>query len=76
MAEVRRPITANLSRFGAGLNSLDLKEEEPRVAKETEVKLSQFQQKFLPQYQYIFSVGMPWNRMFEIELTIKEDVVK
>jgi len=76
MAEVRRPITENLSKFGAGLTSLDLKGKEPNVAEETRVMLSQFQQKFLPQYQYAFSVGMPWNRMFEIELTIKKDTVK
>lgn len=68
MAEVRRGVTDGLSRIDEGLNRLDLKDKEPLVRDIVVEKLIEFQDKYFPEKTYRYTITMPWNRMFEVEI--------
>lgn len=72
MAIVRPKITEILKEIGSELNSLDLKEKEPEVREIVKKQLKEFQKKYFPEEMWDYTVRMPWNRMFEIEIMLKE----
>ncbi|NLS85964.1 MAG: DUF4127 family protein [Ruminococcaceae bacterium] len=69
MTEVRKTLTENLPQIGSGLSFLKLCDKEPQVSAEAEKMMKQFARKYFPDSARTFTVHMPWNRMFEIELS-------
>lgn len=69
MAEVRRPLTDRLGEIDPSLNRLDLKDKEPVVRERVKEELIRFQKKYFPDTEYRYDVTLPWNRMFEAEIT-------
>lgn len=70
MVEVRKTLTENLDEIGKGLSFLQLADKEPQVAEKAEEMLLAFTKQYFPQANVTPHVRMPWNRMFEIELTL------
>lgn len=70
MVEVRKTLTENLDEIGKGLSFLQLADKEPQVAEKAEEMLPAFTKQYFPQANVTLHVRMPWNRMFEIELTL------
>lgn len=73
MAEVRKKVTAMLSQVDRTIYSLDLGDKGEEVSKIVKEKLDQFLCRYFPEEKRRFSVSMPWNRMFEIELKLEKD---
>lgn len=71
MGEVRRKVTEGLGEIDPGIHALDLGNKEPEVRTVVKEKLEEFLQHYFPQEKRAFDLHMPWNRMFEIEITLK-----
>lgn len=71
MAKVRRNVTENLAELDENIHSQDLGDKEPQVRKMVEKELKDFQRQYFPEENREFEVHMPWNRMFEVEITMK-----
>ena len=70
MAEVRRDVTDHLTDIDPELNRLDLRDKEPVVREIVKKRLEEFQAKYFPKEPYQFELRMPWNRMFEVEISL------
>lgn len=70
MVEVRKTLTEHLDEFGEGLGFLNLADKEPLVAQAATKMLAEFTRKYLKSCKYSPHVRMPWNRMFEVDLTL------
>lgn len=70
MAIVRPKVTEELKNIDSGLNPLDLKEKEPEIREIVKTQLKEFQKKYFPQEMWDYKICMPWNRMFEIEISL------
>lgn len=73
MAKVRRPVTDMLTDIDPSLNRLDLKDKEPVVRGLVLEGLREFHKQYFPEADFKYEISLPWNRMFEIELEIKQD---
>ena len=71
MGEVRREVTKGLGEIDPGIHALDLGNKEPEVRTVVKEKLEEFRQHYFPQEKRNFDLRMPWNRMFEVEITLK-----
>ena len=71
MGEVRRKVTERLPEIDPHIHALDLGDKEPEVRKIVKGKLEEFQRHYFPKETWNFDLRMPWNRMFEIEITIE-----
>ena len=56
--------------YRSELNRLDLRDKEPVVREIVKKRLEEFQAKYFPKEPYRFELRMPWNRMFEVEISL------
>lgn len=73
MAEVRKKVTAMFFQADRTVYSLDLGEKGEEAGRIVKEKLEEFLKVYFPGEKRAFSVCMPWNRMFEIEIKLKKD---
>lgn len=73
MAEVRKKVTSMLSQVDRSIYSLDLGNKGEEVSLIIQEKLQEFLYKYLPEENREFSICMPWNRMFEIGISLEKD---
>ena len=66
---IRAELTKKLADYG--LDYFDLKDKGDMVAELVYMKLNDFAEEYLKDFNYDFKVTMPWNRMFETEIIIK-----
>lgn len=71
MACIRREVTDSLKDIDPDIGFLYLKDKEPVVREIVKDKLYKFESMYFPEENRSIDVTMPWNRMFEIELTLK-----
>lgn len=72
MAEVRPALAKELSHFGRDLTPLDLRGKSGDIEPEIARRLEKFRANYLPRFHYSFTVSIPWDRLFEIELQIRK----
>ncbi len=65
---IRAEVTKMLADYE--LNYFDLKDKEREIAELVKAKLRQFQADNLSEIDYDFTVAMPWNRMFEVDIKL------
>ena len=72
MACVRRGVTAMLPNLHPDMDFLHLRGQQTLVQPIVKQRLEAWQQKYLPDTAYDFTLTFPWDRMFEVELTLKK----
>lgn len=72
MACVRRGVTALLPTLRPDMDFLHLRGQQALVQPLVQERLEAWQHKYLPDTDYFFTLTFPWDRMFEIELTLNK----
>lgn len=65
---VRSEVTEKLDEYN--LEYFDLKDKTDLISDLIKDKLYKFKNENLPEFEYDFTVDLPWNRMFEVEIKI------
>lgn len=73
MACVRRGVTALLPTLRPDMDFLHLRGQQALVQPLVQKRLEAWQHKYLPDTNYSFTLTFPWDRMFEIELTLNKE---
>ncbi|MEF2877829.1 MAG: DUF4127 family protein [Blautia sp.] len=71
MAEVRRKVSDMLPELGEGVHVLNLGDKTEKVRELIDERLKSFQETYFKTAPWDFEIGIPWNRMFEIEIKLK-----
>ncbi len=72
MVEVRKTLTENLPQYGENLSFLCLQDKEPEIAEIATKMLQDFTLQTFKDCDFTPTVRMPWNRMFEVTLTLNK----
>lgn len=65
---VRGEVTKKLPEYD--LDYFDLKDKTDFISGLIENKLYEFKNEYIPEFEYDFTIEMPWNRMFEVKIEI------
>ena len=60
-----------LPELGEGVHVLNLGDKTEKVRELIEERLKSFQETYFKTAPWDFEIGIPWNRMFEIEIKLK-----